>query len=104
MRLRTGVIGESRGVFVSLRAAFARGYRPLGAPTVNREVGAMTVRVVDRAGDVALAAMTSDEWGDLVLHAAEGRTHARDLTRKQRLDALTQYATRCGRAWREACA
>lgn len=94
--------GENRGVFVSLRAALDRGYRPLGAPVVNREVRAMTVRVVDRAGDVALAAMTDREWSDHVLHAAEGRTHARDLSRSQQLAALTRHATRCGRAWLEA--
>jgi hypothetical protein len=89
-----------RGVFVSLRAAYARGYRPLGAPTVNREIGAMCVRVVDRTGDVALAAMTSDEWSDHVLHAALGRVHARGLSHDKRLGVLADAAVRAGRTWR----
>lgn len=76
---RVWIDGENRGVFVSLRAALARGYRPLEAPSARRDIGAMCVRLVDRTGDVAVAALTDEEWAEHIRRSALARAHAHDL-------------------------
>jgi hypothetical protein len=93
---------DRRGVFVSLSAALARGYRPLGPATADQELRSMVVRLVDRSGDIARATMTSDEWRTHILHAALARGHAHELGPGGQMHVLVRHARAGGRRWAEA--
>lgn len=95
---------DRRGVFVSLGAALARGYRPLGPAIANQELRAMVVRLVDRTGDIARATMTSDEWRTYILHVTEARGHAHDLGSGGQALVLAQHVRALGHDWRHASA
>lgn len=99
--------GENRGVFVSLRAARCRGYRPFEAPRVRRGLDSLSVRVVDVHGDVAIAELTAGEWARLLRRGARAKSHARQLCGGTRdgarmLSVLEWHVRSRGRCWARA--